>query len=52
MKATSRAKLDTMPDQEVVVVGCESFSIGKYKVPIWLWRCRIATNSGSELASV
>lgn len=29
MKARSRARLDIKPDQEVVIVGCDSFSIGK-----------------------
>lgn len=52
MKAISRAKLDTRPVQEVGAVGCDSLSMGKYNVPIWLCRCRMAINSGRELARV
>lgn len=52
MKARRRARLHTRPDQEFAVVGWMSFSIGRYSVPIWLCRCRMAMSSGSELASV
>lgn len=52
MKASRRARLDIRPVQEVDIVGCESLSIGRYSVPIWLCRCRIVISSGSELASV
>lgn len=52
MKATRRARLDMRPDQEEVIDGWESFSIGKNRVPVWLCRCRMATSRGSELASV
>lgn len=34
MKARSRARLAARPDQELFIVGWESFSIGKYRVPI------------------
>ena len=52
MKASKRAKLEIRPAQEVFIVGCESLSIGKYSVPIWLCKCRIAISSGRELISV
>lgn len=52
MKAISRARLDIRPVQEEGVVGCESFSSGKYRVPVWFCRCRIAMSKGRELASV
>lgn len=52
MKASRRARLAARPDQEEFSVGCESLSIGKYSVPIWLCRWRMAISSGSELASV
>lgn len=52
MKAIRRAKLDIMPVQDNEVGGCESFSIGRYRVPIWFCRVKIATSRGSELASV
>lgn len=52
MKAVSRARLAASPDQELFSVGCDNFSIGRYSVPIWFCRCRIAISSGSELASV
>ena len=38
MKASRRARLAIKPDQEVFSVGCESLSIGKYRVPIWFCR--------------
>lgn len=52
MKARSRARLEIRLVQDEDTVRCESFSIGKYRVPIWLCKCRIAISSGSELASV
>lgn len=52
MKARSRARLAASPDQESFSVGCESFSIGRYSVPIWFCRWRMAISNGSELASV
>lgn len=52
MKARSRAKLETRPVQDEDTVRCESLSIGKYSVPIWLCRWRMAISSGSELARV
>lgn len=52
MKARNRARLHTRLVQDVGMVGCDSFSIGKYRVPIWLWRCRMAMSKGRELASV
>lgn len=52
MKAIRRARLDIIPVQDEEIVGCESFSIGRYRVPIWLCRVRIAMSRGSELASV
>lgn len=52
MKARSRAMLEIRPVQDEVTVRCESFSIGRYNVPIWLCKLRIVINSGSELARV
>lgn len=52
MKASSRAMLDISPVQEADIVGCDSFSIGRYRVPIWFCRCRMAISRGSELARV
>lgn len=52
MKAISRARLTARFDQEEFSVWCESLSIGKYSVPIWFCRWRMAMSSGSELASV
>lgn len=52
MKASRRANPAIRLDQEEFSVGCESLSIGRYNVPIWLCRWRMAINSGRELASV
>lgn len=52
MKASSRARLAARPDQEVFSVWCESLSAGRYSVPIWLCKWRMAMSSGSELARV
>jgi len=52
MKASRRARLETRPVQELFIVGCESLSMGKYNVPIWLCKWRIVINRGRELASV
>lgn len=52
MKARSRAKLEARPVQDEVTVRCESLSIGKYNVPIWLCRWRMVISNGSELARV
>lgn len=38
MKASRRAKLASRPVQELFIVGCDSLSMGKYNVPIWLCR--------------
>lgn len=52
MKARRRARLDTRSVQELVDGWWESLSIGKYSVPIWLWRCKMAMSRGRELARV
>lgn len=52
MKASRRAKLAARLDQEEFSVWCESLSAGRYSVPIWLCKWRMAISSGSELASV
>lgn len=52
MKARRRARLDARLVHEEFIVGCESFSRGKYSVPNWLCRCRMVIKRGSELASV
>lgn len=52
MKARRRARLDARLVQELFVGWWESFSRGKYSVPIWLWRCRMAMSRGRELARV
>lgn len=52
MKARRRARLDIRPVQEGGVVGWDSLSRGKCRVPIWLCRCRMAISRGRELASV
>lgn len=52
MNASRRAKLAARSDQEEFSVGWWSLSIGRYSVPIWLCRWRMAISRGRELASV
>lgn len=52
IKASRSARLAIRPDQEESSVGWKSLSIGRYNVPIWFCKWRMATSKGSELASV
>lgn len=52
MNAISRAKPDKMLVQEVVRIGWVSFSIVKWRVPVWVCRYRIVISKGSELIRV
>lgn len=33
-------------------MGLVSFSIGRYRVPVWVCRCKMVTNRGRELMRV
>lgn len=52
MNAMRSASPDRMPVHEVDRVGWISSKVGRWRVPIFTYKCMIVIRRGSELASV